>query len=341
VRLALVALSVRRVLIVGAGFFGGLVASRLSAVGLAPLVLTRHSADPALRLDVEDDASLRAVLSRGDIVVDTAGPFAMRSTRLVRAAMERGCDVIDISESLSWSEAILGLSSRVSEAGIRVFPACSAVAAVAGAAIRASAIAAPESVDLFLAPASAETASRATLRGFVGSLGQPIRTFRDGRLTTLRGYTETRRFPGSHRAGGLVEGAGAVLLPRSWPSLRRAEFWVDPNVPLARRSLALAARVPPLAALARTLAIWTGAGPLGRHDGAFAVTVRDAARVVSLMFSARRRSYLIAVEPAVMAAEELARGAGPAPGVILPHAQADPSALFRRFADIGIARERI
>jgi len=295
----------RRILVVGAGFFGGLVASRLAARGHGPLVATRRSTDADLRLDAEDEASLRAVLRSGDVIVDTAGPFATRTTRLVRVAMERGCDVVDLAESLAWSEAVLALASRAQESGVRLYPACSAVAAVAGACVRASGIAAPETIDMFLAPASAETASRATLRGFVGSLGQPIRTFRDGRLTTVRGYTEMRRFPGSRRAGGLVESAGAALLPRSWPSLRGVEFWVDPNAPLARASLVLAARVPPLAALARALATRVGAGPLGRHDGEFAVTVRDVSRVVSFTFSARRRSYLIAVEPAVIAAEAL------------------------------------
>jgi hypothetical protein len=336
---ALVALSVKRVLVVGGGFFGGLVAARLATLGLAPLVATR-SPGTDLWLDAEDERSLRAVLRHGDVVVDTAGPFAMRTTRLVRVAMEVGCDVIDLAESLAWSEAVVGLSSRVADAGVRVYPACSAVAAVAGACIRASGIVAPESVDLFLAPASAETASPATLRGFVGSLGQPIRTFRDGQLRTVSGFTQTRRFPGSRRAGGLVESAGAVLLPRSWPSLRRAEFWVDPNVPLARSSLALAARVPPLAALARTIARWIGAGPIGRHDGAFAVAVSDAVRTATFTFSARRRSYLIAVEPSVIAAEALARGTGPAPGVILPHAQVAPDLLFAGLLSLGMALER-
>ena len=330
----------RRVLVVGAGFFGGLVAARLAAVGVTPLVASRRSQTAALRLDAEDESSLRAVLQPGDVVVDTAGPFAMRTTRLVRVAMERGCDVIDLAESLAWGEAILALSDRVRDANIRVYPACSAVAAVAGAAVRASRIAAPESVDLFLAPASAETASPATVQSFAGSLGRPIRTLRDGRLTEVRGYGKTRRFPGSHRAGGLVESAAAVLLLRSWPSLRRVEFWVDPNAPLARVSLTLAARVPPLAALARAVAPRFGAGPFGRRDGAFAVMVRDASRAASYTFSAARRSYLIAVEPAVMVAETLATGAAPAPGLILPHAQVDPDALFARLLSLGIALER-
>ncbi len=232
--------------------------------------------------------------------------------------------------------AILALDSRARANGVRLFPACSAVAAVAGACVRASDISSPESIDLFLAPASAETASPATVRAFAGSLGQTIRTFRGGRLVTAVGFRESRRFPGSRRVGGLVEGAGAVLLPQAWPSLRRAEFWVDPNVALGRTALSLAARVPVLAALARTIALRIGPGPLGRHDGVFVVAMSDAVHERAITFAAPRRSYLIAVEPAVIAAEALARGATPAAGVVLPHAQVDPALLFERLRGLGV-----
>jgi saccharopine dehydrogenase-like NADP-dependent oxidoreductase len=330
----------RRILVVGAGFFGGLVASRLAALGLAPLVTTRRSSDADLRLDAEDETSLRAVLRSGDVIVDTAGPFATRTTRLVRVAMERACDVIDLSESLAWSEAVLALAGRAQESGVRLYPACSAVAAVAGACVRASDIAVPETIDLFLAPASAETASPATVRGFIGSLGRPIRTLRDGRLAIVTGYGEARAFPDGRHNGGLVESAGAVLLPRSWPGLRRAEFWVDPNLPLGHAALALAAGVPPIAALARAVAPRIGAGPLGRHDGVFAVTVASGPQRATFAFGAPRRSYLTAIEPAVIAAEALARGATPEAGVVLPHAQIDPEQLFARLATLGIATRR-
>jgi hypothetical protein len=328
----------RRVLVVGRGFFGGLVAARLRDSGVTPLVGARRGGD--LRLDAEDDASLRTVLRRGDVVVDTAGPFAARTTRLVRTAIEIGCDVIDLAESLAWSEAILALADDIRRAGIRVYPACSAVAAVAGACVRASGIAAPIELDMYLAPASAETASPATVRGFASSLGVQITTLRDGRLVPARGYGETRPFPTGSRSGGLVECAGASLLPRSWPSLRRVEFWVDPNAPLARASLSLAARVPILAAAARWAATHIDARPLGRHDGVFAVAIRDEMRAASYVFTSARGSYRIAIEPAVIAAESLARGATPSAGVVLPREQVEPAVLFERLSALGIAIER-
>ena len=327
----------RRVIVVGAGLFGQIIASRLTQLGITPIVATRSGHD--VQMDAEVEASIRATLRSGDVVVDAAGPFQTRTTRLARVATERGCDVIDIAESLVWSEAILALGPRASDAGVELFPACSAIAAVAGACVRASGIGSPEQIDLFLAPASAETASPATTHGFLASLGRNIRTYRNGALQTVKGYTEFRAFPVPGRRGGIVEQAGAVLLPRSWSSLQRAEFWVDSNAPLARAALAIAARLPPLAALARGIAPVVGPGPFARHEGMFAVVIQGDTRASSYVFSAERFSYLVAVEPAVIVAEALARGAAPVPGVVLPHAQVEPDVLFARLRALGIRIE--
>ena len=324
----------RRVLIVGVGLFGRLVAERLRESGVTPVIAARRGGD--VRLDAEDEGSIAAVLAAGDVVVDTAGPFALRTTRLLRQAIDRGCDVVDLSESLAWSEAVLALAERARAAGSSVFAACSAVCAVTGACVRASGLDAPDRIDQFLAPASAETASNATRNAFARSLGRPIRTLREGRLALIRGFGETRAFPDGRRRGGLVEHAGTVLLPRAWPGLRDAEFWVDPNVPLARTVLTLAARSAPLAAVARAVAARIGPGPLGRRDGVFAVGVRQGARERAFTFSARRRSYLIAALPAAMVAESLARGLRAEPGVVLPDRQLDPDDLFERLRAFGI-----
>ena len=325
----------RRVLVVGAGFFGSLVARRLRDVGIAPTIATRRG-DHDVRLDVEDEASIASVLREGDVVVDTAGPFASRTTRLIRAAIERGCDVIDLSESLAWSDAVLALDTRARDAGVRLYPACSAVAAVTGACVRASAINAPRTVDQFLAPASAETASPATVRAFVCSIGLPIRTFRDGAIVTVRGYAESRPFPASDHRGGLVENAGAVLLPRAWPTIERAEFWVDPNTPCGHASLSFAARGDIAASIARTIAPLVPTGPLGSHAGAYAVVIGDGTREAAFTLSAPRRSYLIATEPAAMVAAALASARPLRGGVVLPDAQVDPDALFDRLRGLGI-----
>jgi saccharopine dehydrogenase-like NADP-dependent oxidoreductase len=66
------------------------------------------------------------------------------------------------------------------------------------------------------------------------------------------------------------------------------------------------------------------------------VTIEGGSRRATFAFAAPRRSYYTATEPAVIAAEALARGAAPDVGVILPHAQVDPEQLFARLGSLGI-----
>jgi len=271
-----------------------------------------------MRLDVEDRRSLDRALQAGDVIVDTAGPFQLRSTVLVEAAIERGCDVVDLSDARAYAQAVLALHDRAAAMGVRILTSCSAIATVAAAAMRAMGTVSPDACDLFLAPASAETGNPATVRAFLASVD----------------WSRRRDFPGGGRRGHRVESAAAVLLPRSWPSLRRVEFWVDPNAPFAAEVLALASR----SGLTRALEV---AAPLtarllGRRDGMFAVAVSEGGREAVTTLSAPRGSYLIAAEPAVLAAESLARGADIPPGVVPADAQVDGATLFARLQGLGV-----
>jgi len=306
----------RRVVVIGAGFFGGVVARRLTDVGIRAIVASRTRGD--VRVDVEDRRSIAEALEPHDVIVDTAGPFQSRSTALVETAIEHGCDVVDLSDARAYAEAALALHDRAAAKGVRILTSCSAIAAVAAAAIRASGRPSPDACDLFLAPASAETGNPATVRAFLASVD----------------WSRSRDFPGGRRRGHWVESAAAVLLPRSWPSLRRVEFWVDPNAPFAATSLALASRLG-LTRLLEAVAP-VSARLLGRRDGMFLVAVSEGGREHVTRLSARRGSYLIAAEPAVFAAESLARGAGTPPGVVPADAQVDPAALFARLRALGI-----
>ncbi len=306
----------RRVVVIGAGFFGRVVARRLADVGVRAVVASRTRGD--IRVDVEDRGALARALEANDVVVDTAGPFQTRSTALIVAAIERGCDVIDLSDSRAYAEAVLALHERAAQSGVRILTSCSAIATVAASAIRASEAASPDACDLFLAPASAETGNPATVRAFLASVD----------------WSRSRDFPGGGRRGHHVESAASALLPRRWPSLRRVAFWVDPNAPFAATSLALASRLG-LTGLVEAVAPLS-ARLLGRRDGMFVVAVSAGGREHVTRLTAPRGSYLVAAEPAVLAAESLARGADIAPGVVPADAQVDPAALFARLQGLGI-----
>lgn len=301
---------------IGAGFFGRVIARRLAEVGTTPVVASHTHGE--VRLDVEDGASIRAALREGDVIVDTAGPFQARSTKLVEAAIELHCDVVDLSDSLAYARAVLALDHRAASAGVRIFTSCSAIATVAASAIRAGGSAAPETCDLFLAPASADTANPATVSAFLASVD----------------WTRSREFPADRRRGYRVESAAAVLLPRSWPSLRWVDFWVDPNAPFASTAVPLAARLGLSGLLSAVAPI--SARVLGRRAGSFSVAVSEGGRYSLTRLSAPRGSYLIAAEPAVLAAESLARGVETPPGVVRSDAQVDAEALFARLRALGV-----
>lgn len=303
-------------MVIGAGFFGRVIARRLADVGIAPVVASRTHGE--LRLDVQDSASIRAGLLPGDVVVDTAGPFQQRSTVLVEAALELGCDVVDLSDSLAYARAVLALHQDAVARGVRIFTSCSAIATVAASAIRLGGRVAPETCDLFLAPASADTGNPATVRAFLASVD----------------WSRSREFPADRRRGYRVESAAAVLLPRSWPSLRWIDFWVDPNAPFARRGVALASRLGLTGALS-TIAPFS-ARLLGRREGSFTIAISEAGRYSLTRLSAPRGSYLIAAEPAVLTAESMARGTDAPPGVVPADKQVDPEALFARLRGLGV-----
>jgi methylmalonyl-CoA mutase cobalamin-binding subunit len=300
----------------GAGFFGRVVARRLADARIRAVVASRSHGD--INVDVEDRRALARALQAGDVIVDTAGPFQTRSTALAEAAIDRGCDLVDLSDARAYAAAMLGLHDRAAAAGIRILTSCSAIATVAASVITTSGAVSPDSCDLFLAPASADTGNPATVRAFLASVD----------------WTRTREFPSGGHLGHHVDSAAGVLLPRSWPSLRRVELWADPNAPLAAQALALAARL-------RVTRVVEVVGPvlaraLGRRAGSFTVVVGESGRERVADFAAARGSYHIASEPAALAAESLARGADMRPGVVSADAQVDPELLFTRLRGLGI-----
>jgi hypothetical protein len=351
---------VRRVIVVGGmGFFGSAAVGLLRARGLDPAIAARvtapggaagdkapggASAGEVLRLDAEDRASVRSVLRPGDVVIDAAGPFQKRSAALVEGAAEAGCDVVDISDSIDHLLAVEALRPRIESAGIRVLTSCSSITTLAAVLVRESGVADPRRISVCLAPASRATARTGTSGSLAHSVGRPVRAFRGGRLVTAVGWSESRPFvmppPIGRCRGYLMEGALAVTLPRLWPGLRETGFWVDTRVRGLNPMLALAARWSPLRGAIDRLRRRGGAAVarlLGSTAGGMLVEIEGAnGSVTEARVHARRRSYLAAVAPAVVAATDLASGRGPGPGLVPHDRQVDPARLLAYLRNLGI-----
>jgi hypothetical protein len=239
---------VKRIVVLGGlGLFGRNVMQQLKVLGISTMSAARRGA-PNIQVDANDADSIRTSFSPGDIVIDAAGPFRKRSMALLEAAIEIGFDLVDMNDDLSYAEQVLALEGSIAHAGIRVLSSASSVSAVAAAIVQTSKLKMPVRVTGFLAPASRHTANRGSALSLIQSVGCPVRALRDGRLQTLRGWGQMRRFampaPVGLVCGRLFESADAVYLPRIWPLLKDVETYVDPNTPGFSALFWVAARFP-------------------------------------------------------------------------------------------------
>ena len=331
----------RYVIVGGRGWFGGAAAEMLRRAGERPLIASRRTGADLL-IDAEDSESMGA-LEPGDIVIDAAGPFQRRSTRLIERCMALGCDVIDLSDSLQYARQLQALASAIDAAGIRVLNACSSVSAVSAALIQHSQVARPVRVSVFLAPATARTSTRATSRSLIDSLERTIQVRRGGRLIDLRPFSEARSLsapePVGVITGRLAESADTLLLPQVWPSLQDVDFWVDTRRRALNSLFAAAARS---GLMRRGVELLQPAGRrltklVGKKSGGYAVEVEDAAGLrVTCGVVHDSHSYRTAVAPAVLAARSIASGRFAHRGLVLPDRQVDHRELMEFLQSQGM-----
>jgi len=286
---------------------------------------------------------MKAALKPYDVVLDAAGPFQARTTALIEAAIETGFDVVDLSDSLRYAERVADLRLRIEAAGVRVLTSCSSVSAVGAAAIRLSGVDKPVRLDVVLRPATRHTAHAATARALFESVGRPIRVLRDGRLTEVPGWRESRRlrWPATGRRVRAYpsESADALLLQPACPSLRRIEFHVDAHVPGMNLLLALAARsratrraVGALLPLGLALCRLFGS----RGGGILFEVEGSDGSVVTIAMHAPAKSYLVAIAPAVLATHAIAEGHFAPTGLVPPEQHAEARVLAAYLGSLGI-----
>jgi saccharopine dehydrogenase-like NADP-dependent oxidoreductase len=330
----------------GSGLFGRTAVQQLRAFGIQALTAARAT-QTDIRVDANDRESLLATCKPGDLVIDAAGPFQQRSTALIETAIAVGFDVIDLNDDLGYAEKVLARESAINQSDIRVLSSASSVSAVSAAAVKLTHIAAPVRVTAFLAPASRHTANAGTARSLIASVGRPVRVLRGGELRTQRGWGQSRSFrlpePLGPRTGWLFESADAIYLPRIWPSLQTVDMYVDTNVPGANTLLRAAARLPMLRSrMESQVHLGTSLSRrLGSNTGGIAYEVESAAgKVERIAFVSKEQSFLIAVAPAVLAANAIVDGNFESKGLVLPDRQVDANRLvaFLDAASIRPAR---
>lgn len=235
-----------RVVLLGAtGYTGRLTAEALIGRGVRPLLVGRS---PALlealaselggdRVDVDvanvtDPTSVRRLLSEGDVLITTVGPFQRLGAPAVEAAIAQGAHYLDSTGEPgfvrrvfeSWGPRAQGRSALLTAFGMDWVPGNLAGAlALAEAGAEARRLA----VGYFLT-GSGFGMSGGTRASAAGILLEPHHRFSGGRLQPERGAARLREFDvdGRRRAGVSVGGSEAYTLPRLAPALESVDTYL-------------------------------------------------------------------------------------------------------------------
>ena len=150
-----------------------------------------------------------------------------------------------------------------------------------------------------------------------------------------RGWRESRAFtmppPIGRARGYLVESVHAATLPRIFPTIRDADFWVDSRVPGLNSVLSLVASVPALQAHLGSVIQRSSflARAFGSVAGGMLVEIEDApGGLIEARIFARRRSHLRAVAPAVLATCAIASDRFTTRGLVPHDLHVEPEEMF-------------
>src|SRR3954453_16085163 len=244
----------RRIVVFGAtGYTGGLIADRLVAAGERPVLAGRSGeALSALaarsgdlewaRADAMRQNTVFELVSEGDVLISTVGPFAKWGLPAVRAAVAAGCVYMDSTGEPEHIRRVFEeFSEPAARSGAALLPAMGydfAPGALAGGLALESAGADAVRVDVGYyalggGPASLSSGTRESLVGI--TLGDGF-AFRGGSVRPARIAERVRSFmvAGRRREAISIGGAEHYGLPAAFPRLREVNVYLGWLGPLAR-----------------------------------------------------------------------------------------------------------
>ncbi len=336
------------------GYTGRLVVEKLVAAGRRPTLAgrsserlaelaARHGDLPTVRADANDPGTVRGLVSRGDVLVTTVGPFGRYGQAALDATIAVGAHYVDTSGESEFVRRVFEVHGpRAEKAG------CALLAGIgydfvpgnvagalalreAGERVRRLDIGyfmpgvGVRSVMRGLTPKGRATSplSSGTVATVLRAMLEDAPSLSGGRVVSRPLGREVRSFPtpDGRRVAGLAGGTEPLALPRLAPSLRDVVVYMGGIVPV-RVLQALSYATPllrgrPLVTLIRRQAdaalTRTGQGPDAQAQaatGSLAVAVASdaAGRVLATVRLLGPNAYLITGHLAAWTAGELAQG---------------------------------
>jgi short subunit dehydrogenase-like uncharacterized protein len=236
-----------RVVLFGAtGYTGELVARAMAERGMKPVLAGRRG-DALARLagelgggfetaiaDVAKPETVRALVSDGDVLVTTVGPFARWGEAALDAALDAGAHYVDSTGEPAFIRRVFERAGPEAEAKGRILiTACGydwVPGNLAGGLVldEAGDRALGVRIGYFATGAGLGGQSGGTRASSMGALLNPGHAFRNGRIVTERGAAHLHTFQiGSKQRQGISVGSSeAFSLPRVHPGLREVDVYL-------------------------------------------------------------------------------------------------------------------
>jgi saccharopine dehydrogenase-like NADP-dependent oxidoreductase len=205
-----------------AGRDGGKAAALAAQLGIA--------SDNAVVVDAHTPELAQVLKQRGiQLVINTAGPFQNQDYRIPRAAIEAGCNYVDLADSREFVVDIATLDAPARDAGVTVISGASSVPALSTAVLDRFGGEFDRLIDVRIGIGSgARTPGVATVRGIFSYCGNPFTRWVDGRWETTYGWMDLTRHRFPHPVGARLLGSCNVpdlaLIPSRYPAVRTAMF---------------------------------------------------------------------------------------------------------------------
>ena len=293
-----------RIIVYGAtGYTGSLIAERLVAAGVTPVLAGRDVARleslagrlggdaDVVKADALRQNSVFALVEEGDVLIATVGPFSKYGTPAVRAAVAAGATYLDSTGEPAFIRKVFEQFGRpAAKSGAKLLTA-QGFDWVPGALAAALALedAGPDAtridVGYFVSGASASAGTKESL---VGATLDPGFRFTDGRIVTERGAARVRSFGDDAGVGFSAGGAEHFTLPPAYGHLREVNTYIGAGVggvvvrgvQLASVATSVAQRVPFSRAVMQAAAERVVAALPGRGDA------RATSRIVATAHAA-------------------------------------------------------
>ncbi|WP_283139270.1 saccharopine dehydrogenase family protein [Rhizohabitans arisaemae] len=205
--------------------------------------------------DVRRPATVRRLLSEGDVIVSTVGPFTRWGEPAVEAAIESKAIYLDSTGEPTFIRRIFQrYGPRAASSGTALITAFG-YDYVPGnlAACMALEEAGPsaERVDIgyFIRGNVAGRTSAGTKASAVGMILEPMFGYRGGRITREHGRTRAFSIDGKRRHGLSIGASEHFTLPRRYPGLQEVGVYLGWLGPLTRVAGVVAKATPVIAAL--------------------------------------------------------------------------------------------